>query len=110
MTKWVLILVFSFLTFACAMHNHRIEGNDLVFTLKIPEAKHVVLYCSHDGFKPRMAENNSGSWEVRMPASEGFRYFYRVDDALYIPDCSMKEIDDFGSENCIFDPICNVCR
>jgi 1,4-alpha-glucan branching enzyme len=104
MTKWVLIIVFSFLTSACAMHNYRIEGNDLVFTLKKPEAKNVVLYCSHDGFKPRMAENNSGNWEVRLPASEGFRYFYMVDDAPFIPDCSMKEIDDLGSENCIFEP------
>jgi 1,4-alpha-glucan branching enzyme len=104
MTKWVSIIVLLLLTYACATHRYRAEGNEIVFSLKKPEAKQVVLFCSHDGFKPRMAENSSGRWEVRLPAGQGFRYFYMVDDAPFIPDCSMKEMDDFGSQNCIFDP------
>ena len=39
-----------------------------------------------------------------MPAGETFRYFYRVDDTPFVPDCPMKEKDDFGFENCIYDP------
>ena len=104
MTKWVPIILFFSLTFSCAAHNYRVEGNEIVFSLKKPESKHVVLFCSNDGFKPRVAENRSGYWEVRLPVSEGFRYFYMVDDVPFIPDCSMKEIDDFGSKNCIFEP------
>jgi 1,4-alpha-glucan branching enzyme len=103
MTKRVPIILFFFLTSACATHNYRVEGDEIVFSLKKPEAKRVVLFCSHNGFKPRMAENSSGRWEVRLPASEGFSYFYMIDDAPFIPDCSMKEIDDFGSKNCIFE-------
>lgn len=98
------VILFFFLLSACATHNYRVEGDEIVFSLKKPEAKHVELFCSHDGFNPRTAENNLGHWEVRLPVSEGFRYFYFVDDVPFIPDCSMKELDDFGSENCIFEP------
>ena len=72
--------------------------------LKKPEAKSVVLACSLDGFEPRLARNVAGRWEVTLPADEAFNYFYRVDGVPFLPDCPMKENDDFGSENCIFDP------
>ena len=88
----------------CGAHYYRIDGNEMILILSTPEAKSVVLACSLDGFKPRSAKKVTGHWEVRLPANEVFRYYYRVDGDLFLPDCPMKENDDFGSENCIFDP------
>ncbi|MBC2710315.1 MAG: hypothetical protein HGJ94_04745 [Desulfosarcina sp.] len=88
----------------CGAHYYWIDENDMILILKKPGAKSVVLACSLDGFKPRTAKNVSGRWEVVLPADRAFKYFYRVDGEPFLPDCPMKENDDFGSETCIFDP------
>jgi hypothetical protein len=89
---------------ACSGHYYLKEGNQVTFFLKRPEAQKVVLYCSMDGFAGHPATRVSGRWEVRLPAERTFTYFYRLDDELYLPDCAARETDDFGSENCVFDP------
>ena len=104
MKRRLLLLFFCVLLTACGTHYYRINENDMIFILKRSKAKKVALFCSLDGFKPRMAQKVSGRWEVKLPADEVFRYFYQVDDMLFLPDCQMKEMDDFGSTNCIFDP------
>jgi hypothetical protein len=100
-----LLAVFLGITLTgCGTHYYRIDGNNMTLILKKPEAKSVVLACSLDGFEPRLARNVAGRWEVTLPADEAFNYYYRVDGVPFLPDCPMKENDDFGSENCIFDP------
>lgn len=98
------ILVLCTLVAGCGSHYYRIDGNDMVMILRKPEARSVMLACSLDDFHPRQATNVSGCWEVTLPADEAFTYFYRVDGVAFVPDCPMKENDDFGSESCIFDP------
>mgnify|MGYP001309303429 FL=1 len=98
------IFLFILILAACGGPQYRVDGDDLIFTLMKPGANRVVLYCSLDGFKGRPAINESGCWEVRLPADEAFSYFYRVDDRNFLPDCPLMEQDDFGSANCIFNP------
>lgn len=100
----VLSLMAGFFLSGCAAHVHRIEGNNVTLILKRPQAHRVTLACSLDGFQPRSARRVSGRWEVTLPADQAFTYFFRVDGVLFLPDCPLKEKDDFGSENCIFDP------
>ena len=64
----------------------------------------MLLASSHDHFVPREARKENKRWVVSLPADSRFRYFYLVDGEIYLPPCRMKENDDFGSENCIFDP------
>jgi hypothetical protein len=99
----VLVLLFFGLS-ACISHHYRIDGDRMIMVLKYPDAKKVVLFCSFDGFKPRAANKVSSKWESIVPAGETFRYFYQVDDQPFVPECAMKEKDDFGFENCIYDP------
>ena len=89
---------------ACISHHHRIDGDHMILILRYPDAKKVVLFCSLDGYKPRVAKKVSNDWETEMPSGETFRYFYQVDDKPFLPHCSMREKDDFGFENCIYDP------
>ena len=103
--KRYIVLMLVFLSFsACRSHHFRTEEDHVVLILKSKDARNVVLFCSLDGFKPRAAKNVSGNWESAVQADETFRYFYRVDGTLFVPDCPMKEKDDFGFENCIYDP------
>jgi hypothetical protein len=104
MRKGRLFFLLALILVSCGGHRHRVDGDDLFLVLIKPDAARVVLYCSLDGFKARSAVNASGVWEVKLPADESFSYFYRVDDRHFLPDCPLKEKDDFGSENCIFDP------
>lgn len=105
MNKCFISILCLFAFCACGTHHYQISGNDMVLVLRKPDTKKVVMFCSLDGFKPRKAKKVSGNWELEMPANEAFRYFYMVDDEPYLPDCPMKEKDDFGFENCIYDPL-----
>lgn len=105
MKRCIGLILLTFAFSACISHHYRIDGDRMILTLRYPDAHNVVLFCSLDGFKPKVATTVSNNWEFEVPAGETFRYFYRVDDTLFVPDCPMKEKDDFGFENCIYDPL-----
>jgi hypothetical protein len=88
----------------CSSHYHRVHGDTLTLYLDKPDARQVFLACSNDMFVPHEARNDNKRWAVSLPAGSSFRYFYLVDGEIYLPPCRMKEKDDFGSENCIFEP------
>ena len=104
MHRWLFSGLLAVLLAGCGTHYHRSDGNEVTLILRKFQAKQVVLACSLDGFKSHAAERVSGRWVVRLPADEAFTYFYRVDGIPFLPDCPLKESDDFGSHNCIFDP------
>ncbi len=104
MIKGLLCIILLLPLSACSAHHYRADGDRVTLFLRIPEAKKVVLYGSMDGFAAHPATYTSGTWEVRLPLDKPFTYFYRVNDELFLPDCPAREKDDFGSENCIFDP------
>lgn len=89
----------------CTSHYHEVQGGALVFSLKKPGVKQVIFACSLDGFEPHTAKNMDGKWVVSLPPNEPFRYFYVLDGEIFLPPCRMKEKDDFGFVNCVFDPI-----
>lgn len=98
-----MLILFAFS--ACISHHYRMDGDRMILSLRYPDAKKVVLFCSLDGFKPIVAQKVSNNWESEVPAGKPFKYFYRVDDTLFLPNCLMREKDDFGFENCIYDPL-----
>jgi hypothetical protein len=95
----------SLLCAGCATHYYRIEADRVNLYLRMPEAKIVYFATSLDEFELfRTKKLESGIWEVAVPATREFTYFYKVDGSIYLPDCKLKEKDDFGDENCIFTP------
>ena len=96
---WLCIIVGG-----CASHYYQINGSEMVMVLTKSDAHRVDLACSLDAYQPHSAKKKAGRWEVLLPSNKAFRYFYRVDGMPFVPDCPMKENDDFGSETCIFDP------
>ena len=102
--RYLLIAFFMIFTTGCVTHNQQIQGNKLAFYLKKTNARQVFLVTSLDDFKPRKAIPIDDQWLVLLPADKTFRYYYLVDGKIFLPPCKMKENDDFGSENCIFDP------
>ena len=90
----------------CVVHEYKVIGQDLHIYLKDKKAEKVYVLCSLDAYKPRQAtETGDGTWETVLPSNEEFRYFYLVDNEILIPACDMKEEDDFGSENCVYNPL-----
>jgi hypothetical protein len=102
----LLTLAILFVLTGCAGHHYyRVEENAVRIYLRIPDAQAVYFASSLDGFEPVKAEKNTDeTWEVRVPKDVEFTYFYIVDGAVYVPMCTFKEYDDFGSENCIYIP------
>lgn len=103
------LLLLSFMMFmftGCAKSHYATENQDSVsLFLRQPDALHVQFASSIDKYKLHDTQKNEpGFWEINMPLPTTFSYFYVVDGSIYIPDCRFKETDDFGSENCIYQP------
>ena len=104
MKRLMWIAGFMVMAAGCATHYYQVEGNTLSLYLDRPDAQRVILFCSLDGFEPHENRNDDGRWVVSLPSDSPFRYYYLLDGKMFLPPCRMKEKDDFGSENCIFDP------
>jgi hypothetical protein len=107
MKKYVLLVIaILFLHTGCASrHYYTVEEDAVHIYLTRPDARAVYFASSLDTFEPVKAKKNGdGTWEVTVPKDVEFRYFYIVDGVVYVPLCTFKEYDDFGSENCIYVP------
>ena len=99
------LIISVFLFSGCASHFYRKNNDTVCIFLKKPDAKQVYFLSSLDGYKPLKAMRvDNQTWQINAPANTEFRYFYSVDGALYLPDCRLKEQDDFGSKICIYIP------
>lgn len=103
MTPSIPTLVCLLLLGGCSAHYHRIQDDTLTLYLNKPGARQVLFACSCSNFVPREARNEHGRWVVSVSTRSTFRYFYIVDNTPYTPPCRMREEDDFGSLNCIFE-------
>ncbi len=103
--RYLLVAFFITVTAGCGVtHTQQVQGKNLALYLKKADAHQVFLVTSLDGFKPQKAIPMDGQWVVFLPSNKIFRYYYVLDGKIFLPPCRMKENDDFGSENCIFDP------
>lgn len=104
MTRLLMMVCVMILAPGCATHYYRVKEDTLALYLNKPDAERVIFACSLDDFKPHEASNLDGRWVVTVEYKYQFRYFYMIDGELFLPTCRLKESDDLGSENCIFDP------
>jgi hypothetical protein len=104
MNRLLLAMGLIVVTTGCATHYYQVRGDTISLYLDKPDAKQVNFACSLDGFKPQSTAKVDGQWVMSLPSDRPFRYFYVLDGKVYLPHCQMKENDDFGSKNCIFDP------
>lgn len=92
-------------TSGCASHYYRIKDDLLHLYLLKTEARSVYFASSLDAFELHNVKRiDAKTWEVQLPAGREFKYFYLVDDAVFLPPCRFMETDDFGTKNCIFIP------
>ena len=101
-----LLSIFILLSAGCTVHEYKVIGQDVHIYLKDKKAEKVYVLCSLDEYTPRQAiDTGAGTWETVLPSDVEFKYFYLVDDEVLVPACDMKEKDDFGSENCVYNPL-----
>jgi hypothetical protein len=99
------ILAAILVTEGCAAHFHVINNGHVEMYLRAPQAQSVVLVISSGPFQRVQAQlGDSGVWKATLNRQSEFKYFFLVDGKAYIPDCRLREDDDFGSSNCIFIP------
>jgi hypothetical protein len=89
----------------CAGGFHRVEDDQVIFYLDLPDAQQVYFAYSLDEFRlHKVKKKQAGKWEIAVTADMEFRYFFIVDEVVHLPGCDTRETDDFGSQNCIFEP------
>ncbi|MCK4503281.1 MAG: hypothetical protein KAU22_09605 [Desulfuromonadales bacterium] len=101
---FVLLILLALYLGGCAPKHFVAKDSDLLtFFLQNGEAKRVQFASSYDRYLLHDAtQNSSGVWQIEVPASLELKYFYIVDGSMYVPECRLKERDDFGSENCLY--------
>ncbi len=97
------ILILCLILSSCSSHFYKMNGNEVTLYLDKP-AKSVDFFYSLNDYARQTLTQRKGTWQVIVPADKPFRYFYKVDGENFLPACPKKEKDDFGSENCIFEP------
>ena len=101
----LLLIIVSVVILGCASHDYRVKNGKLYLRLNKPDAIAVYFASSLDEFRLHKAERlKSNTWQIVVPAGAELRYFYMIDGHLYVPPCRFKEMDDFGTENCIYVP------
>jgi hypothetical protein len=99
------VLAAAFVVTGCAGHYHVIDRGHVEMYLRAPLAQSVVLVVSSDPFQQIEAQRaDSGVWKAILNRQSEFKYFYLLDGKAYLPDCRLREHDDFGSNNCVFSP------
>ena len=106
MKRYLVFVMISLLVLSgCASHYYRKNDDTVSIFLKKTAAKQVLFLSSLDGYKPRKATRvDEETWQIITSAKNEFKYFYNVDGAVYLPECRLKEQDDFGSQICIYIP------
>ena len=106
MKRYLVFLFISVLVLSgCASHYYRQNNDTVSIFLEKPDARRVYFLSSMDGYKPhKVARVDKRTWQINTPAKGEFKYFYNVDGAVYLPECRLKEQDDFGSQICIYIP------
>ena len=98
-------IIYGWFLCGCSLHYHDVKDDQVHLYIKESPAGVVYFANSSDGFKLHQAVKiDHTTWEVIVPASREFSYFYIIDNKIFLPDCRFKEIDDFGQENCIYIP------
>jgi hypothetical protein len=89
----------------CSAHYHTIRNGRVDLYLQAPRAQAVSIVVSGEAFEELPAARTGfGTWKVTLDRAHEFKYFYRVDGDVFLPECLFKERDDFGTENCVFSP------
>lgn len=89
----------------CAAHYHVVDNGHVEMYLTAPQAQSVVLVVAGNPFqKVQALRDASGTWKATLSQYGEFKYFYIMDNKAFLPDCRLKEHDDFGSDNCVFSP------
>lgn len=105
MRSFLPILSAVFFISGCAGHFYREEAGRVEIHLRNSRASIVHFASSLDGFQPhRIEKTSSETWGISLPKSSEFRYFYLIDGKIHLPDCPYREMDDFGSYNCLYKP------
>ena len=103
-TSFLIISVLAF-TACTGGHYFRKNNDTLSIFLKVSDARQVYFLSSLEGYRPQEAMRvDERTWQISVPAQVEFKYFYKIDGKVYLPNCRLKEQDDFGSQNCIYLP------
>jgi len=99
------VLLLAALPGCASRHYVEQKSDSLVFSLRLAEATRVQFSSSADNFALHdTVKNRSGIWQLTVPSALELKYFYIVDGSVFLPECRFKETDDFGAENCLYQP------
>lgn len=96
-------VLFTILVTACGRQSIVINGNNITFLLKNSEKTY--FHSSIDGYIPHEMEFKNGkySYSIDIGTNNEIKYFYKDLNGIIKLDCDLREMDDYGQYNCIFE-------
>jgi hypothetical protein len=105
MIRFLSGILLLFLAGCSPRHFIEVQATGVTLALDIRRAEEVFFASSLDEFRLQpITKNRQGVWVTNTRGDREFQYFYIVDGNVYVPDCRIKEKDDFGASNCIYQP------
>lgn len=101
--KFLSAVLFLTVLSGCAAAEFSVKDSVMTGTFRVKDASGVAFYSSTDGYTRRDAVKNGRKWTVTMPESGRFTYYLEKDGEIFVPDCPMKEQDDFGGVLCVYE-------
>jgi len=86
----------------CASIKVNHAGETMKMSFKT-EAEQLVFFSSSEQYRPIKAEQDGNWWQVTIKDTDNLKYFLKADGKLYLPECKLKEKDDFGGELCLYE-------
>ncbi len=103
--RWGWVAAALAVSVGCTRHFLEVREEAVWLYLRAPGAREVLLIAAADSLEKIPAESvGLGLWRARREGRSAFRYSFLVDGEPRLPACPLRERDDFGSWNCVFDP------
>ncbi|AEI13739.1 glycoside hydrolase family 13 domain protein [Flexistipes sinusarabici DSM 4947] len=100
-----IIILFLAVT-ACSRHYVKQSEDSLSFYYNGNGADKVIFYSDINNYAGSHFKKSDGYWIYTLdkPANvEEIKFFYKVNEKVYLPECMMKIKDEFGGKLCILE-------
>ena len=103
--RLLLVLTLVWAAAGCAVHYQKVDSGSVDLYLRMPGAHSVLLMITDDTLHAvETVRTIGGAWKTTLKGNREFNYFYLVDGRVVVPDCALREKDDFGGDNCVYSP------
>lgn len=97
------LFLFILIFFVISCSNHLIINNGGKITVYLKNDRQVRFHYSIDNYLPHEMIFENGRYKFQLDRIREFRYFFTDENGFIPVECILREFDDYGNYNCIYE-------